>query len=215
MKRNVWSLIAGFLLIGLIFWIAWATMSGPMMLGGFSAEFVPAPKGVESSMSMDQALDAVVAYLDRLDDENLTLSELMQFDNHFYAAIKERDTGMYAFELLVDPINGQVVPEPGPNMMWNNKYGHMKMGFMQQFFGQDQAGNDMGIGPEQAIQIAQQYLDQILSGTQVAEQAERFNGYYTLHTLKGDNPIGMLSVNGHDGRVWVHSWHGAFLDMRK
>ena len=37
----------------------------------------------------------------------------------------ERLGGIHAFELLIDRHSGAVYPEPGPNMMWNTKYGHM------------------------------------------------------------------------------------------
>jgi hypothetical protein len=39
--------------------------------------------------------------------------------------------------------------------------------------------------------------------------------YYTLHTYTGDKVSGMLSVNGYTGKVWYHSWHGAFVDMKE
>ncbi len=38
--------------------------------------------------------------------------------------VKEKITGIGAFELIVER-NGFMHPEPGPNMMWNTKYGHM------------------------------------------------------------------------------------------
>lgn len=211
MKRSIWSLGAGLLLIGAIFWIAWMATSGPITLGGFSVDFSSSARN-DDPLPMNQAIDAVEAYLGQLDDGNLALSVLMQFDNHFYATIKELDSGLYAFELLVDPITGQVVPEPGPNMMWNKKYGHMSMGVMKHVFGQDQA-DGMAIDSEKAREIAHQFLSQISPNAVVSGQVNRFYGYYTLFILNNHRLIGMLSVNDYDGRVWLHSWHGAFLDM--
>jgi hypothetical protein len=37
----------------------------------------------------------------------------------------KKDTGTGAMELLINKPSGQVYPEPGPNMMWNTKYGMM------------------------------------------------------------------------------------------
>src|SRR3990172_6102115 len=37
--------------------------------------------------------------------------------------VKESETGLGAFELLVDPASQVAYPEYGPNMMWNLKYG--------------------------------------------------------------------------------------------
>ena len=42
----------------------------------------------------------------------------------FYVVVVEKGTGIGAMELIVER-NGFVQPEPGPNMMWNTKYGHM------------------------------------------------------------------------------------------
>ena len=55
----------------------------------------------------------------------------MEFDNQFYAEVREKNSGTGAFELLVNKWTGAVVPEPGPNMMWNTKYGQMGMGMMR------------------------------------------------------------------------------------
>jgi hypothetical protein len=38
-------------------------------------------------------------------------------------------------------------------------------------------------------------------------------GYYTLHTLRGEQVVGMISVNAATGAVWPHTWHGRFIAM--
>jgi hypothetical protein len=50
-----------------------------------------------------------------------------------------------------------------------------------------------------------------LPGTTVADEADAFYGYYTLHVLRDGKTIGMLSVNGFTGTVWYHTWHGNFV----
>jgi len=48
----------------------------------------------------------------------------------------------------------------------------------------------------------------------VPDEAEAFYGYYTVHVLTNGEVSGMLSVNGATGRVWFHTWHGAFIGMQ-
>ncbi len=73
----------------------------------------------------------------------------------------------------------------------------------------------MTVTPEQVRQKAQQWLDTYLPGTTVAEEADAFYGYYTIHVLKNGQVYGMLSVNGYTGQVWYHTWHGDFIGMRE
>jgi hypothetical protein len=70
----------------------------------------------------------------------------------------------------------------------------------------------MPVNAERATEIADDYLSRVSPGTRAGE-AERFYGYYTLHTEKDGEITGMLSVNGYSGEVWYHSWHGPFLAM--
>jgi len=213
LKRTTLALIGGVGLIVIIVWALWSTTPSPMMLGGFEATPMTVSEN-ETPLAIEQAGDAVQAYLARFGDQNLILAEVMAFDNHFYASVKERDSGIHAFELLIGRFSGQVVSEPGPNMMWNTKYGHMRMNMLQRFFGAGSVGGQMPVSPNEAQQIAQQFLKQILPETSAAGEIDRFYGYYTLHILRKEKPIGMLSINGQSGQVWVHSWHGELLDMR-
>ena len=140
----------------------------------------------------------------------LSITEVMEFTDNFYAEVEEQNTGVHAFELLIDRNTGAVYPEPGPNMMWNTRYGHMG-GMMGGWRGQ-RAGS-MSVTPEQARDIAQGWLDQFLPGTSTAEQTDAFYGYYTIHVMKEGQIYGMLSVNGYSGDVWYHTWHGGFIGM--
>jgi hypothetical protein len=49
----------------------------------------------------------------------------MEFTNNYYAEVEEKDTGIGAMELLIGRPGSRVYQEPGPNMMWNTKYGMM------------------------------------------------------------------------------------------
>lgn len=160
-------------------------------------------------LTLEQARSAVVAYVQSLNNPNLEVGEVMVFSNHAYAEIVEKDTGIGAMEVLVDPTTLQVSPEPGPNMMWNRKYSEMMGGTV----GATNQTAAMPITPEQAVKLAQQFLDRYNPGLQASEDADPFYGYYTIHTLRNGKVVGMLSVNGYTGEVFLHRWHGNFIAM--
>ncbi len=167
--------------------------------------------GNGTPISLDEALKIAKQYLESYGNPNLALIEVMEFSDNFYAEVEEQSTGLHAFEIIIDRFTGYVYPEPGPNMMWNTKYGHM--GGMMGGWRNSQPG-PLSVSPEQALDIAQQWLNRYLPGTSVAEEAAAFYGYYTIHVMKGDQIYGMLSVNGYTGDVWYHTWHGDFIKMK-
>jgi hypothetical protein len=141
----------------------------------------------------------------------LAADEVIEFSNNYYASIRETSTGIGAFEILIDRASGNVTREPGPDMMWNAKYSVMSGGMMGSW-GFTGSG-PMTVSAQQAQDIAQQWLDANQSGT-TAKSADPFYGYYTVDFERNGNLVGMLSVNGHSGQVWYHSWHGSFIQMR-
>lgn len=185
-------------------------------------------------MSLADAETAVTNYLATLNNDNLSLGEIMIFDNHAYAQIMNNENGQGAFEVLIDPVTGNVFPEPGPNMMWNTEYGMMSgsnfgmMGGMMNgsgMMGNGQYGSGMmgnfsytpdteiNITAEDAISAAQEYLDTYFPGKTADTHADTFPGYYTIHVLENSEPTGMLSVNAYTGQVFFHHWHGTFIEM--
>ncbi len=163
------------------------------------------------AISMDKAQQSVESFLDRTGNRDLRVDELMEFDRNFYALIKEKSTGIGAFELLVNKTTGSVGYEPGPDMMWNAKYGMMRGFGGMMGFGSNSGA--MAVSPERATQIAQGWLDQ--RGGYSAGPPDAFYGYYTFHFLKEGGIAGMLSINGSSGQVWFHSWHGNFIQSRE
>jgi hypothetical protein len=133
----------------------------------------------------------------------LTVGEVMQFDNGFYAELID-PAGNRATEVLIDRATGTVGLEWGPAMMWNTAYG-MHPG---------QAGRQPSVSPDQARRLADTWLSANRPGEH-ADEPETFPGYYTLHTLRGDRIVGMLSVHATTGAVWYHTWHGRFIAMRE
>ena len=69
---------------------------------------------------------------------------------------------------------------------------------------------EMTITSEQALKIAQDFLDIVYPGTEAGEIVSYY-GYYTIMTTLEGEHYGMLSVNGYSGEVWYHTWHGMFI----
>ena len=198
-------------------------MGGSMMAGGMMGG--TSLYGLEP-LTLTEAEEALNDYLAFLGNDDLRLGEIMIFDNQAYAEIVEASTGIGAMEVLVDPVTRAVYPEHGPNMMWNLKYSPMAgsgmIGGMMGYYGGRSLGRGLGtldlsaemsVTTSEAVEAAQDYLDRYLPGTVADEHADPFYGYYTLHILRDGETVGMLSVNGFSAQVFLHSWHGDFVEM--
>jgi hypothetical protein len=202
---------------------------GPGMMGGnqaYGRGMMGGAQGNSSSsapLTLDQAFQAATTSLARLNNPDLKIAEVMVFNNNAYVRVIEQSTGIGAFEMLVYPGSQAVSPEPGPGMMWNLKYGGwlrslmMGGGGMMGYSGSNTLPTVtavMSISSTQALQAAQQYLDASLPGTTTAPDADAFYGYYTIDILRDGNTVGMLSVNGTSGQVFLHTWHGTFIEAK-
>jgi hypothetical protein len=185
-------------------------------------------------LTIDQMKAAAESYIENSGLDGLEMGEIMIFDNNAYAIVMEKSTGMGAFELLADSGTQVAYLEYGPNMMWNLKYGMMSSSGMMGGRGgwmtlaPDASagaggwnnGNatpanvsaDMPVTQEQAIRIAQEYLDQYIPGAIAADDPMQFYGYYTMDFEQNSMVVGMLSVNGYNGQVFLHTWHGTFIE---
>ncbi len=166
----------------------------------------------EPVADLKEAHQAVEDYLAQLGYTDLNVTEVMEFERNFYTIVAEDDTGIGAMELLVDASTGAVGPEPGPNMMWNAKYGMMGSGGAMMGMMRNPATDEMTLSPTEAEEVAQRWLDANLPG-RAAGEADPFYGYYTLHFMNNGEIEGMLSVHGSSGDIWYHSWHGDFFAM--
>jgi hypothetical protein len=183
---------------------------GEGMMGAWNPPTELAPTG--ETLTLDEAVEIAEAYIEAWDSETpLELGEVMEFSNHFYAMAREQATGRGVFEFLIDPTDGAVFAEPGPNMMWNLRFG--MSGYGLGLSRSAYTGEDMDISLTEAQELAQMYLDDVLPDTQADPEGDLFYGYYTLHVLRDGNIVGMLSVNGYTGQVWLHQWHGDFVGM--
>jgi hypothetical protein len=166
-------------------------------------------------ISLDQAVGAAQQYVQSYGNPDLMVAHAMAFDSNIYVQVKEKSTGKGAFELLVNPYSGFVTPEPGPNMMWNTKYGHMA-GFGGMVGGPwNRQTGPMTVTPDQAREAAQQWLKANLPSVGLSDELAQFYGYHTIDTMQDDQMAGMLSVNGYTGQVWYHTWHGKFMSEKE
>ena len=164
-------------------------------------------------LTLEEAESALEDFLAASAYEDLEIGEIMIFDNHGYAQFVEGSTGIGAMEVLIDPVSLVVTPEHGPNMMWNQKYSTMGGQGMMGGLPSRVVSAEMPVSTDEASTLAQSYLDEAYPGLEVDEHADVFYGYYTLHTLQDGETVGMLSVNGYTGQVFVHTWHGDLLEM--
>jgi len=168
-------------------------------------------RGGSGNIGIDRAVDVARGVAASYPGGGLAVDEVIEFSNSYYAAVREQSTGVGAFEILIDRVTGRVMREPGPDMMWNTRYGMMPGGMT--------AGSSfasaapMTVTSSQALDIAQRWLDVNQPGTQ-ARSPDPFYGYYTVDFERGGKLAGMLSVSGYTGAVWYHSWHGGFVQMK-
>ena len=178
-------------------------MMGSGSFGGMMGGYYGFPEGDRIGFDkVEESLDVFISY-NRLN--GIEIGEVMNFEGNYYAQLIESDSGTGALEVLIDPYSGYVSVEPGPNMMWNTKYGHMRASTSD-------SASSMNITSEEAVKNAQRFLDANDSGFDADPHAVEFYGYYTLHVLENDETVGMLSVNGYDGSVWYHIWHGDYIE---
>jgi hypothetical protein len=194
---------------------------GPGTMGRHGGGGVPSPNA--TPLTVDEARQAASAYIDRLGIQGLEIGEVMIFDNNAYVVVNETATGIGAFELLVDPASRIAYPEHGANMMWNLKYGGMNhAGMMGRggMMGSLQPGNstpgdvsaEMPVSVDAARAAAQAFLDQSGTEATVSEDPVTFYGYYTFDYEHAGKVAGMLSVNGYNSAVLLHTWHGSFIE---
>jgi len=147
-------------------------------------------------------------------NEDLKIEDIFVFSNsEYYYSIIEDKTGNGAMELLVNPVTGGIYPEYGPNMMWNEKYGmHGSSGMMGGSFFNNNRNDELS--SDVALKKANQYLSSIGNDLEAEAGGHEFDGYFTFHVEKGDEAIGMLSVNSYTGEVWYHNWHGNLLEIK-
>ena len=159
-------------------------------------------------LTINNAATIAQNYVTSIGNPDLVVKQVEEYSANFYVQVNEKSTGNGAFELLINKYTGSIYPEMGPNMMWNTKYGMMRSGILGGIFGSPTTV--MPVTAVQATTDARQYLNIYLSGSTTGD-VTTFHGYYTIEVLTSGATSGMLSINGYTGQVWVHTWHGTFM----
>jgi hypothetical protein len=176
-----------------------------MMSGyGYSAPYA----NTGSPLTVNNAVTIAQNYVTSIGNPDLVVKQVEEYSANFYVQVNEKSTNNGAFELLINKYTGSIYPEMGPNMMWNTKYGMMRSGILGGIFGTPTA--TMPVTAAQATIDAQQYLNTYVAGSTTGD-VTAFHGYYTIEVLTNGTTSGMLSINGYTGLVWVHTWHGTFI----
>jgi len=170
-------------------------MSGMPMMGGMMGYYT----GVPMALSHDDAKTIADNYLVSLNNPDLKIDEFEEYSHNFYVSLIEKGTDRGAIEIIIDRYSGSYQAEP-QSMMWNGKYGMMSNYQQAQ----------MTVTSQQAMEIAQDFLDMVYPGTE-ADEIIAYYGYYTIMTTLEGEHYGMLSVNGYSGEIWYHTWHGMFI----
>jgi hypothetical protein len=170
--------------------------------------------GGNQNIGIDRAVTIAEGVAGSYSRGGLAVDEVMEFSNNYYASIREKSTGVGAFEILIDKSTGNVMEEP-PSMMWNTRYGMMPGGMMGGMMGGAGfgTGGPTTVSSQQAQDMAQAWLDANQPGTR-AHTPDPFYGYYTVDFERAGSLVGMLSINGYSGQAWYHTWHGSFIQTK-
>lgn len=168
-------------------------MMGHMMMGNMMAIYYPESKPI----TQDEALRNMQSFATQY-GPNMKIEDFMAFSSNYYAVLNNTTSGESIAEILVDRYSGATYPEPGPNMMWNTRFGA----------GRTPTGGT-GYDLAGAQKLAEDFLTGYLPGAQIQE-SHAMPGYYTFDFGRNDTE-GMLSVNAFSGHIWVHTWHGPYL----
>ncbi|MEW6212797.1 MAG: hypothetical protein AB1631_31010 [Acidobacteriota bacterium] len=189
---------------------------GPMML-------VSGGKPYHSDGSLvriDEAIILADQFIASLGLRGLALDKIEEWEFNFYAVVKETSSSQYkAFQLMIDKYTGTVMPGPGPNMMWNARYGRMMDQMADGMMGgrpKRKKNPDMSVTPEAAAAAANQFLRERFGPSRqlvVASPPDTFYGFYTfdVNDFVTGMRYAMLSVDGSSGQVWYHTWHGNYI----
>jgi hypothetical protein len=150
---------------------------------------------------------------------DVTVHDVMPFTDHTYAQfVGPEGTGVA--EVLVDRYTGVVMPEPGPNMMWNARSGMAgygtggygmgrRMGSGEGPWGARPGATEGRYDLAEAREFAVTFLGSYLPGAEI-HAGQAFPGYVTYDYGRDGRIEGMLSVHLLSGQVWPHTWHGAY-----
>lgn len=170
----------------------WGMMGSLGMLGFDPADATPIPTG--------DAQRRLATFAASCGPE-IHVAAVTPFANDLYAQLSDA-AGTRLGEVLVDRYTGTVVPEPGPNLLWNTRWGVAAGTISAPRYAEPAAQR-----------LAEQFMAGYLPGAAVLSAAA-LPGYDTFAYGRGQTIEGLLSVNAMTGAIWVHAWLGPALDAQ-
>lgn len=143
-----------------------------------------------------EALTAIQAFIDA-SNSKLHISELWEYETVYKAELSDINRAK-ALDLLADKVTGAVMPEMGLSMMMNASYG-------KSLYNMVIAGRKLIITPDQATELAQEFIDSNTLPYTLGE-VEIYPGFYKFHTQITDSSgnFGLdIMVNGYNGKIWM------------
>src|SRR5665811_1590733 len=168
-----------------------------MMDGAYGVPTPSSPARSASAKDLNAVRERANAWLRARGFHGLKVAEVMAFTRNDYVAVEDAN-GHGAFELISGPRGEWLMPEPGPNMMWNTRYGMMgglgwgtmggsgMMGGYGKYETSRQGGES--ISSSRARTIAGRWLDENLPGRRALDPLA-FPGYYTVDVGSKGHPL--------------------------
>lgn len=167
-----------------------------------------------SPLSIDEAVKIVNKYLAGVKNSDLIVDVVFTFENNTLARVIEKNTGIGAFDVMIDPWTWMVYPVPGPTIIWNQKY-DLSSGSDGVALKAKYVRSKMALTPVQAIRKAQTYLDENQAGSITNRKPYPYYGFYSLEVIQDQMVIGRLDVNGETGEVYPQLNHGALIETNQ
>lgn len=167
--------------------------------------------GASVQLPEELVTDAVQGYLAQQDNPDLAAARRLEFNAAYQVDVIERDSGRYAFSLMVGKGSGRISPKAGPNVFWNTKYGAelAKIGDGYGMVGHlvnRPAPMEKILSEAEARDVAVTAVGQIDNGLKLDGEARRYYGFYQFDVGKDGALVGEVDVNGYSGQVWYEAW---------
>jgi hypothetical protein len=176
-------------------------MGGSGMMGRGSDSFPGWEnlKKLDKALTVETAKERVVSALKDWGYADLVVDSVAEYDNGFYALVKEKASGKPALEAFVDPTYGTVSAGRGPEMGWNTKYGkslHWPL------------PSGKTITADEAKKVAEQWLDRSRTTAKYDLKVVELPGYYSVQLLENGKLAGVMAVNAYTSQVWYRGGRG-------
>jgi hypothetical protein len=174
---------------------------GPGMMGG-GWNTVPGwenLKRLDKPLTVESAKERIVSALKDWGYADLVVDSVTEYENGFYAVVKEKASGRPALEAFVDPAYGTVSAGRGPEASWNTKYGRSLNWPLP---------SGKTITADEAKKLVQQWLDRGRNRTAYDLKVVELPGYFSIQLLNDGKLAGLAAVNAYTSQVWYRGGRG-------